>query len=260
MALAADFHNHSCLSPCGSLDLSPRVLAETAAARGIQVLALTDHNTSRNCPAFAVHCRRLGIIPLYGLEVTTQEEIHVSALFGNLEAALAFGEYIYSIITPFPNDPEKTGDQVYVDADDTIQGELEYFLPSAADIGVDALGPRAAEYGGIVIPAHVDRPAFSMFSQLGVVVDGPWAAVECVRIPPLAGGRPFGREPEAAPPPVLDTLGFPLVSGSDAHYVEHVGRRPFALDSTGEELLPGGWEGDADLDALKRALARRRRA
>ncbi|MDR2631855.1 MAG: PHP domain-containing protein, partial [Spirochaetaceae bacterium] len=144
MALLADLHNHSCLSPCGSLDLSPRVLAETAAARGVQVLALTDHNTSRNCPAFAFHCRRMGIIPLYGLEVTTQEEIHMVALFASLKAALEFGDYIYSIITPFPNDPEKTGDQVYVDANDNIEGELEYFLPSAADIGVDALGAKAA--------------------------------------------------------------------------------------------------------------------
>ncbi|MDR1307255.1 MAG: PHP domain-containing protein [Treponema sp.] len=251
MALLADLHNHSCLSPCGSLDLSPRVLAEAAAARGVQVLALTDHNTSRNCPAFAFHCRRLGIIPLYGLEVTTQEEIHMVTLFASLKAALEFGDYIYSIITPFPNDPEKTGDQVYVDADDNIEGELEYFLPSAADIGVDALGARAAGYAGFVIPAHVDRPAFSMSSQLGVVVPGPWAAVECVRIPPLSEmGNP------ASPP--LDTLGFPLVTASDAHYPEHVGRRPFKLDSTPEELLPGGPGGDVDQEAFIRALSRRR--
>ncbi|GHV85567.1 histidinol-phosphatase [Spirochaetia bacterium] len=252
MALLADLHNHSCLSPCGSLDLSPRVLAETAAARGVGVLALTDHNSSRNCPAFAVHCKRLGIIPLYGLEVTTQEEVHMVTLFAALDAALVFGDYIYSIITPFPNDPEKTGDQVYVDANDNIEGELEYFLPSAADIGVDALGPKAAEYGGIVIPAHIDRPAFSMSSQLGVLVDGPWAAVECVRIPPLT-------EMGNSASPLLDTLGYPLISGSDAHYTEHVGRRPFELDSAPEELVPGGPGTEVDMAALKNALAKRPR-
>jgi PHP family Zn ribbon phosphoesterase len=243
-----DLHNHSCLSPCGSLDLSPRVLAESAAAKGVKVLALTDHNTSLNCPAFAVHCGRLGIIPLYGLEATTQEEVHMVCLFSALEAALAFGEYIYSIITPFPNDPEKTGDQVYVDAEDNIEGELEYFLPSAADIGVDGLYPKVSEYGGIVIPAHVDRPAFSMSSQLGVVVPGAWAAVECTRLPAMAG------YPEPKP---LDTLGYPLITGSDAHYIEHVGRRPFELDITGEELQPRGPGTDADMEALRRALARR---
>jgi len=247
----ADFHNHSCLSPCGSLELSPRVLAEAAAAKGVQILALTDHNSSRNCPAFAVHCRRLGIIPLYGVEVTTLEEAHMVTLFGNLEAALDFGEYIYSIITPLPNNPEKTGDQVYVDADDNIVGELVYFLPSAANIGVDDLEPEADKFGGIVIPAHVDRAAFSMSSQFGAIVDGPWAALECVRIPPVLS------YPSENGSKSLDTLDFPLITGSDAHYVEHVGRRPFVLDAVAEELLPGGPDGDVDMEALKRALEKR---
>ena len=248
--MLADFHNHSCLSTCGSLDLSPRTLAEAAAAKGVKVLALTDHNTSHNCPAFAFHCKRLEIVPLYGLEVTTQEEIHVLTLFTALDAALAFGEFIYSIITPFPNNPEKTGDQIYVDSEDNIEGELEYFLPNAADIGLDYLGPKAAEYGGIVIPAHVDRPAFSMSSQLGVVVKGPWEALECVRIPPLSEMGNFSSPP-------LATLDFPLISGSDAHYIEHVGRRPFDLETTLEELIPNGPEGDANLEALKEALSKR---
>jgi PHP family Zn ribbon phosphoesterase len=260
VAILADFHNHSCLSPCGSLDLSPRVVAETAAAKGVKVLALTDHNTSLNCPAFAVHCRRLGIIPLFGLEATTQEEVHMLCLFASLDAALTFGEYIYSIITPFPNDPEKTGDQVYVDADDNIEGELEYFLPSAADISVGSLAPKVTEYGGIVIPAHVDRPAFSMYSQLGAVTPGPWTAVECTRIPPVTFPPPvMGASASAAQPePVpLDTLGYPLITGSDAHYIEHVARRPFELDISAEEILPGGPENGADLEALKKALAKR---
>ncbi|MDR1373700.1 MAG: PHP domain-containing protein [Treponema sp.] len=237
MALLADLHNHSCLSPCGSLDLSPRTLAGIAAAKGVKVLALTDHNSALNCPAFARVCPPLGIIPLFGMEATTQEEIHVLCLFTGLEAALSFGEYAYRILIPFPNDPEKTGDQVYVDEDDNIEGEVAYFLPNALDLSVDAIGGKAAEYGGIVIPAHVDRPAFSMTSQLGVVVNGPWTAVECVRLPPF-----------------IDTLGFPLTTSSDAHYPEHVARRPFELDSTREELLPGGPGKEADLRALVKAL------
>jgi hypothetical protein len=249
MPLSADFHNHSCLSPCGSLDLSPLELVRLAAKKGINVLALTDHNSALNCPAFARLCPRFGIIPLYGLEATTSEEIHVLCLFAALDAALAFGSWAYTILTPFPNDPEKTGDQVWVDEDENIGGEVEYFLPSALDISVDALGPKAAGYSGIVIPAHVDRQAFSMTSQLGVITPGPWAAIECVRIPPMPGAS-------SAPP---DTLGFPLTTSSDAHYPEHVGRRPFALDISPEELQPGGPAADADLAALVRALQKRPR-
>ncbi|MDR1238786.1 MAG: PHP domain-containing protein [Treponema sp.] len=249
MALLADLHNHSCLSPCGSLELSPRRLAELAAARNVKVLALTDHNSSLNCPAFAKVCLRYGIIPLFGMEATTREEIHTLCLFTGLESSLAWSEYVYSILIPFPNDPEKTGDQVYVDEDDTIEGEVEYFLPNAIDLSIEDIGPKAAEYGGIVIPAHVDRPAFSMVSQLGVIVKGPWAALECVRIPPLAR---FG-DPGSG---YLDTLGCPLITSSDAHYPEHVARRPFDLDLSAEELQPRGPGTGADMEALKRALAK----
>jgi hypothetical protein len=252
MSLLADFHNHSCLSPCGSLELSPRRLAELAAARGARVLALTDHNSSLNCPAFARVCPPLGILPLFGMEATTQEEIHILCLFTRLDAALAFGDYAYRLLMPFPNDPEKTGDQVYVDEEDNIEGEVEYFLPSALDLSVEDIGGKAAEYGGIVIPAHVDRAAFSMTSQLGVLSPGPWAAVECVRLPPLLRAG----EPGSGP---LDTLGFPLTTSSDAHYPEHVLRRPFELDASLEELAPHGLAGGADLEALKQALGRRPR-
>jgi PHP family Zn ribbon phosphoesterase len=252
MPLLADLHNHSCLSPCGSLDLSPGVLAKRAGEKGVRVLALTDHNSALNCPAFARHCSRLGIVPIFGLEATSQEEIHVLCLFTCLEAALSFSEYVYSILTPFPNDPEKTGDQVYVDEDDAIEGEVEYFLPNAIDLRVDSLGPKTEEYGGLAIPAHVDRPAFSMASQLGVVVQGPWAAVECVRIPPRLFLSPGNDVP-------VDTLGYPRISSSDAHYPEHVARRPFELDADLEELLPGGPGTEADITVLKNALSRRPR-
>jgi len=245
MPLLADFHNHSCLSPCGSLAQSPRALVEIASRRGINVLALTDHNSSLNCPAFAKLCPPRGILPLYGMEATTSEEIHIVCLFANLATSLAFSEYAYSILMPFPNNPQKAGDQVYVDEDDNIEGEVEYYLVGPLELSADELGAKVTEYGGITIPAHVDRPAFSMTSQLGVVVEGPWSAVECIRIPPKVNGER------------LDTLGYPLITSSDAHFPEHIGRRPFDLDVSIEELAPNGLSGGADIDALKRALAKR---
>jgi 3',5'-nucleoside bisphosphate phosphatase len=245
--MLADLHNHSCLSPCGSLDLSPRYLLELGAAKGLKLMALTDHNSSLNCPAFAKLSPQFGIIPLFGMEATTTEEIHVLCLFTNLEASMTFNEYAYSILTPFLNNPDKTGDQVYVDEDDNIEGEVEYYLVNPIDLSVDAIGAKVSEYGGIVIPAHVDRYAFSMTSQLGVIVKGPWAALECVRIPPSLNEKP------------LDTLGYPMTTSSDAHYPEHVCRRPFQLDVSAEELQPGGLGTEADMEALKKALLKRPR-
>jgi PHP family Zn ribbon phosphoesterase len=179
------------------------------------------------------------------MEATTSEEVHVLCLFTSLEASMAFSEYAYSILTPFLNNPEKTGDQVYVDEEDSIEGEVEYYLVNPLELSVDNIGAKVSEYGGIVIPAHVDRPAFSMTSQLGVLVDGPWSAVECVRIPPVLNNSP------------LDTLGYPLTTSSDAHYPEHVGRRPFELDIAAEELLPGGNGTEAVMEVFKKALGKR---
>ncbi|MDR0444152.1 MAG: PHP domain-containing protein [Treponema sp.] len=243
--MLADLHNHSCLSPCGSLDLSPRFLLELGASKGLRVMALTDHNSSLNCPAFAKLSPQYGIIPIFGMEASTNEEIHVLCLFTNLEASLAFSEYAYSILAPFLNNPMKTGDQVYVDEDDNIEGEVEYYLVNPLNVSVDDIGAKVGEYGGIVIPAHVDRPAFSMTSQLGVLVKGPWSALECVRIPPAMNGAP------------LNTFGYPLITSSDAHYPEHVARRPFELNVAAEELQPGGNGTEADMEAFKRALGKR---
>jgi 3',5'-nucleoside bisphosphate phosphatase len=247
VALLTDLHNHSCLSPCGSLEMSPRYMLEIAAAKNIQVMALTDHNSSLNCPAFAKLCPQFGIIPIFGMEATTSEEIHALCLFTSLKASLAFSEYAYSILTPFLNNSAITGDQVYVDEEDNIDGEVEYYLVNPLDLSIDHIGAKAAEYGGIVIPAHVDRSAFSMTSQLGVVVDGPWAALECVRIPPAINGLP------------LDTKGYPLTTSSDAHYPEHVARRPFELDISREELQPGGPGAEANMEAFRQALGKRQR-
>ena len=247
MPLLTDLHNHSCLSPCGSLELSPRRILEIASAKNLKVMALTDHNSSLNCPAFAKLCPQFGIIPIFGMEATTSEEIHVLCLFTSLEASLAFNEFAYSILTPFLNNPEKTGDQVYVDEEDNIEGEVEYYLVNPLDMSIDDIGGKTAEYGGIVIPAHIDRAAFSMPSQLGVVVKGPWTALECVRIPPVFNGQP------------LDTLGCPLTTSSDAHYPEHIARRPFLLDITAEELQPGGPGTMANMEAFRRALGRRQK-
>jgi len=223
------------------------MLADLAALRDVKVLALTDHNSSLNCPAFAKVCPPRGILPLFGLEATTQEEVHILCLFTNLEASLDFSEYAYSILMPFPNDPGKTGDQVYVDEEDNIEGEVEYYLVNPLNMTVDEIGAKVIEYGGIVIPAHVERMAFSMISQLGVITPGPWTALECVRLPAIINGK------------ALDTLGYPLITSSDAHYPEHVVRRPFQLDTSLEELAPHGLSGEADMDALKRALAKRPR-
>ena len=209
MLLNCDLHNHSCLSPCGSLDLSPSALARLARERGLDVVALTDHHTAHNTPAFAEACRREGILGVYGMEIATVEEIHCVALFETPNAALAFEEKLRPHLPLVPNIPEKMGDQPVVDADDNIIDFLPNFLGVATDISLTRLRPFVEQAGGAFIPAHVDRCAFSLLSQLG-------------RLP--EGTGPLLEVSANVPPTLLGTLRreYAVIAASDAHYPENV--------------------------------------
>jgi hypothetical protein len=230
----ADLHNHSCLSPCGSLEQSPALLAHEAARRGISLLALTDHNSALNAPAFSVCCRREGVVPLFGMEASSAEEVHVLCLFGEEKDALRFGEELSAHLPDFDIGSEDLEEQVIVDADEFVLGTCPLRLAAALELSFDELVLLARSRGALVIPAHVDRPYMSVGSQLGFLPPGPYAAVESIRLPAreLSGGHS-------------------VISGSDSHEPSAIGRRPFRI------TLPSAWRsltGRALLDAVERAL------
>lgn len=229
MNTRVDLHNHSCLSPCASLEMSPARLVAEAAARGIGVLGLTDHNSARNCAPFESLCRKAGIVPICGIEAMPREEAHLLCLFGSAAAAEAFGARLRELLPARPFDPLKLGDQPYVDEEEGILGFEERYLGAALDIDLDGLCAEAAAAGALLVPAHADRPAFSVLSQLGFLPAGPWAAVEATRSPPG-----------------IDARGLPILRSSDAHFPRDIGRVPFLLGS--EHAI-------MDLDGLFRALA-----
>ncbi len=210
--IRTDLHNHSCLSPCGELTMSPARLVREARSCNIEILALTDHNSARNLPAFRDCCLGAGILPVFGLEVNTAEEVHVICLFEELSKALEYGEYIESLLPPVDNAPHLFGDQVIVDAEENILGFYEKSLFSGADISFFDLIGQVTDSGGLVIPAHIDRNSNGAAAQLGFLPDLPYSAVESIRIPP--------------PCSVWSNT---VITGSDAHRPEHVGRRSFFI-------------------------------
>ena len=228
MKISYDFHIHSCLSPCGDLFMSPRVIAEELSQRDIKIAALTDHNTSLNCPAFKIACEKLGIFPLFGMEIQSMEELHLLCLFEDLQVAMDFSQEIYQILPNIKNIPEKNGDQVYVNEDDEILGELEKYLIMSVPLSIEEIEEKVHQLGGLFIPAHVDRPAFSMFSQLGYVPKGNYDALEVTRIPPMVQ-NPLTNQLEP-----LDVYSYSLITSSDAHFEEHIGRRTTILEIEGE--------------------------
>jgi PHP family Zn ribbon phosphoesterase len=219
--------------------MSPTRIATELAKHHVGLAALTDHNTSLNCPAFKTACEQRGIIPLFGMELQTQEEVHVLCLFGPLETALAFSDEIAALLPRYSFDPAKLGDQVYVDADENILGTVGHYLRVSADIGLDALASRVHDLGGLVIPAHADRSSFSLLSQFGYIPEGPWDAIEVV-----------GADTDV----VLllqDRTAHPLIQSSDAHYPEDIAQRCTILEPAAGLLTS---KGIADIGAIKRAL------
>lgn len=214
MKVRADFHIHSCLSPCGDLAMAPKDLVLRGKEAGLDVMALTDHNAAFNCPAFRDACTSAGIYPLYGMEVTTVEELHCLVIFGRVEEALDLGRVVMSRYSGPPNDPEKWGDQVYLDGEENILGEVDVNLTQGAtDISLTELGSLARDRGGLFIPAHIDRPYASVFSQLGFLPPDSYTALEVT-----------GRVPQ------MDRGNYPLTASSDAHFLDDIGRRRTILE------------------------------
>jgi len=168
MLLKYDFHIHSCLSPCGDVDMTPGNIAGMAKIAGYDVIALSDHNSSKNCPAFLKACHGYGIIGIPGMELNTRDEVHVLCLFPDLDAAMRFDEFVYKRLPDIDNRPEMFGEQLIMDENDVILGTEKKLLLNAADIGIYGVGAIVAELGGVAIPSHIDRSSFSLLSNLGV--------------------------------------------------------------------------------------------
>ena len=168
-----DLHIHSCLSPCANLEMSPGEIVARAKAAGMDGIALTDHQSARNCPAIAECAKRAGLKCLYGLEVQTAEEVHTVALFDTVEQALAMTDFVYATMPKRVNDPETFGDQPVVTWDDDIV-ELEWrILAMGCRHFIPETAAKVHELGGLYIAAHIDRPNFSVLGTLGAIPSPP---------------------------------------------------------------------------------------
>ena len=210
----ADLQIHSCLSPCGALENSPRAIVRRAKEQALDIIALTDHNTALNCPALADCCRQEGgLTAFFGVEVTTAEEIHVLCLFGDVDPARGFGEFVSARLPARTNDPERFGDQPVVDADNTILFFDDHFLVGTTDIALDDLVRDVHQRGGVAIASHADRAINSVLSQLGVwPADVPFDACDL--------------SPFATPAAMAKLLprDLPVLRSSDAHFLVEIGR------------------------------------
>lgn len=225
-----DLHIHSCLSPCAEDEMTPGNIAGMGSLAGINVMALTDHNSSRNCPAFFVQCRNMGIVPIAGMELTTSEDIHVVCLFEKIEDALRFDKAVYEKLIKFKNREDVYGKQLIYNSDDEEIGEEEYLLSAATEISYDDAFSLVKEYGGIAFPAHIDREANGVVSTLGILPEAPFFS--CTELYHLEKAEEY-------------TARFPflrektLVTGSDAHFLTGIrdASAYFEAEAEGEDEI-----------------------
>lgn len=214
MELNYDFHLHSCLSPCGDNDMTPYNLVNMAKIMGLDVIALTDHNTCLNCPAAMKAGEEAGILVIPGMELCTDEEVHVVCLFPDLENALRFSAYVRERIPPVENREKIFGEQLIMDDKDNVIGKENLLLTTAADVSLDKVPSLVKEYGGICFPAHIDRTSYSVISNLGMVDE--YMGFDIAEITPQADKNDYIKRF-----PFLGKIN--ILSSSDAHYLENIG-------------------------------------
>ena len=210
----ADLHIHTVLSPCGDIYMSPSAIIEQAKKLHLDVIAITDHNSTRQVKVTQELGKENGILVIGGVEITTQEEAHALAYFETEEQLDTFQEYLDQHLPKIPNDEERFGYQLIVYRDEEIIGEEEYLLLSAIDADLDTLYNKVHEIGGLFVPAHVNKPASSLMSQLGFIP--PDIKADALEISKHVKKEDFLKK-------FAYLKKFMFTKSSDAHYLHIIG-------------------------------------
>jgi len=202
-----DLHIHSCLSPCGDDDNTPNNILGMGSLCGLNIMALTDHNTTKNCPAFFKVAKKHGIIPIAGMELTTAEDVHILCLFEELEAAMDFDLDLQNHRILVENRADIFGNQFILDEEDNVIGSEPNLLINATDISIDKAFDTIPKYNGICYPAHIDRPSNGIISVLGSFPTTP--NFSCVEFNDLANCETYTKE--------YNLYDKKIIVSSDAH-------------------------------------------
>ena len=209
-----DMHIHTCLSPCSDWDMSPQKIVQRSLDVGLDVIAVCDHNTAENAGAVMQAGENRGLRVLPGIEVCSKEEVHILALFDELDPSLAMQGYVYAHLKG-ENQPEVFGHQVVANDQDEVIGENPRLLIGATQLGLYEIVDKTHRLGGISLSSHVDRTAYGIIGQLGFIppdleIDG----VEVSHRVELATARDD-----------VPGIGqFPCVAASDAHFLDDIGK------------------------------------
>ncbi|MGN0033900.1 MAG: PHP domain-containing protein [Candidatus Limimorpha sp.] len=210
----ADLHLHTVLSPCGDIYMSPSAIVEQAKNKGLDIIAICDHNTTRQVKTTQRIGDKSGIFVIGGVEVTTKEEAHILAYFENDEQLDTFQEYLDQHLPQIPLDEERFGYQLIVDEEENVIGEEERLLLSALDCDIDTLYDIVHGIGGLFVPAHVNKPSSSLMSQLGFIP--PDLKADALELSKHITKAKFLKKNAYL-------KRFMFTKSSDAHFIQHIG-------------------------------------
>jgi len=222
-------HIHTCLSPCGDWGMSPKKIIEKSLEKNLDIIGICDHNSAENVEAVikAGYGKDIRVLP--GMEICSREEVHILSVFETTHQALLMQEYVYENL-PGKNSPERFGYQIVADENDDVSGENEKLLIGATTLKLKELVDKIHFLKGLCISAHVDRPAFGIISQLGFIP--PDLALDGVEIS-------WRIESYKAMKQIPDIKRFPLITSSDAHFPNDIGKvitRFFMAEPTIDEI------------------------
>lgn len=231
MKYFCDLHIHSALSPCGDEDMTPNNIVNMACLSGLDIIAVTDHNTVGNVRSLMKVAEKLPITVVPGMELETVEEAHFVCLFPTIEIAEEFERWLNQFRLPIKNRPEIFGEQVYMDENDEITGKEELLLTTAVSCSIYDAAPKVRSLNGTIFPSHVDKSSYSIISNLGTVPhDLGFTTVEISKnITKDAALKKF---------PYLES--FRIITNSDSHYLDsfYETQNPIELlEPTAEALI-----------------------
>jgi 3',5'-nucleoside bisphosphate phosphatase len=221
--LKVDLHVHTVLSPCAEVEMIPPLIVRRAVELGLELIAITDHNAAANCAAVVEAAAGSGLAVLPGMELQTAEEVHLLCLFDTVEQALTWQGIVFDHLPDRPNPEDVLGAQYVVDATGDYVRTEERLLLASTDLALEEAVRRVRALGGMALPAHVDRPSFSLLANLGFVPPG-------LDVPALEIFR--ATDPAALRRARPDLVGWPLVRNGDAHQLSEMAART-TLDASG---------------------------
>lgn len=169
MNIYYDFHIHTALSPCGDADMTPNNIVNMAILKGLDAIAITDHNSAKNVKACMKCAEGSALTVIPGMEIETSEEVHMVALFDSLDAVSELDSVMESKMPKIKNRPDIFGEQIILDENDCKIGVLENLLITASSLSVEEAVKTVRELGGVIIPAHIDKDSYSIVSNLGII-------------------------------------------------------------------------------------------